>query len=371
MKNKVFLEYIWLDGSNPQRLRSKTKIIENKTSGDHLHIYYTECKADPTKLPTWNFDGSSTGQAETKNSELLLKPVNIFKDPFRQSGFVVVCEVYNTDGTPHESNVRWKIRNELRNTICKNSTCGEFDPSIETDTQWGWEQEYFIFDNTTGLPLMWKELQEKDSPYPRPQGEYYCGIGTRNVSGRLFTEEHANMCIVAEIGITGINAEVALGQYEYQVSSKGALESTDQLWVSRYILDRLSEKYQYHIEYHPKPFVGNEWNGSGMHVNFSNSTLRNVSNKKQEVINACEKMGKAHPDQNNYYGTDNDKRLTGHNETSSINEFKYGIGDRTASIRIPSSIDDQQTPGYFEDRRPSSNANPYDVAYFLIKTIYN
>jgi glutamine synthetase len=335
---KFFLEYIWLDGNNPQKLRSKTKIVTAKNE-------------DKIKLSNWGFDGSSTNQAETSKSEMVLIPVNKFKDPFRNNGFLVMCEVYNTDGAPHSSNKRSQLVETLK--------------SSDEVTMYGFEQEYIIYDRETNQPLGWPR-----EGYPRPQGDYYCGVGGDNVSGRDFVNQHAELCIEAGLSFTGINAEVMLGQWEYQIGPVKALDGSDQLWISRWILERLSEQFNYYIEFHPKPFKGNDWNGSGMHVNFSTESMReDMDNKKDLVFEACERLGKAIDDHISVYGVDNDLRLTGANETCSIKEFKYGIGDRTASIRIPFSINDDDTPGYLEDRRPASNANPYEICDVMIRTI--
>lgn len=342
------LEYLWLDGSKTQQIRSKTKIINSVWNTEDLLRQY---KSGKISAPNWNFDGSSTLQAETSNSELLLIPKNYFLNPFDVDSIIVVCEVYNTDFTPHHTNTRTKMVNLLE----------EYDD----ETMWGWEQEYFIFDRKTNKPLGWSIDVE-----PREQGEYYCGVGGNNVSGRDFVEEHANLCIKAGISVSGINAEVALGQWEYQVGTVNAIDGSDQLWVSRYILHRLSEKYNYRIELDPKPFEGQKWNGSGMHVNFSTKTIReDKSNKKEIAIEMCERLSKKHKEHIAVYGENNYSRLTGANETSSIEEFGWGIADRTKSIRIPSSINEYNSVGYIEDRRPASNADPYLVVERMIRTI--
>lgn len=352
MITNFHLEYIWLDGNYPQQIRSKTKIVEKQTSVSITEdTIFNDWKKNPSSLPTWNFDGSSTNQAETSKSELLLKPVNIFKDPFKQQGFIVVAEVYNTDMTPHYTNKRASMVDTIN--------------MYDDETMYGLEQEYFIYDNKTNKPLGWPT-----DGYPAPQGPYYCSIGGKNVAGREFVEKHARMCEYANLKISGINAEVALGQWEYQIGPVYAIDGADQLWVSRYILERLSELYNYHIVLHPKPYHGNEWNGSGMHVNFSTKTMReDLVNKKKLVIEACEKLGKNIEEHIAVYGPNNEFRLTGANETCSIKEYRYGIGDRTASIRIPSSIEDSTTPGYLEDRRPASNGDPYEIIDRMVLTI--
>jgi glutamine synthetase len=342
------LEYIWLDGAKPQQLRAKTKIVKSEWNTEELLNQY---KSGNLSAPEWNFDGSSTYQAETSKSELALIPKNYFINPFAKDSILVLCEVYNTDGTPHESNTRAKMMDTLE--------------KYDDETMYGWEQEYFIFDQKTERPAGWPE-----NGNPREQGEYYCAVGTNNVSGREFVEEHADLCIAAGISVSGINAEVALGQWEYQVGTVTAEEGADQLWISRYILHRLSEKYGYRIELDPKPFAGNDWNGSGMHVNFSTKTIReDKANKKEIAIEMCEKLSKKHAEHIAVYGENNAARLTGANETSSIKDFGWGIADRTKSIRIPSTINDPNAIGYIEDRRPASNGDPYLIVDRMVRTI--
>ena len=346
----IKLEYVWLDGAKPQQIRSKTKIVNLAQISDERDVLQSY-KTGKRNAPVWNYDGSSTFQAETSKSELLLKPKNYFLNPFLKDSIIVLCEVYNTDGTPHSTNTRAKMIEAL--------------DKYDDETNWGWEQEYFIYDNKTGRPLGWPEDAE-----PREQGEYYCAVGANNVSGRKFVEVHADLCIKAGLSVSGINAEVALGQWEYQIGTVTAEEGADQLWVSRYILHRLSEDFGYRIELDPKPFKGNQWNGSGMHVNFSTKTIReDKKNKKEIAIEMCKKLEKTHSEHIAVYGENNDERLTGENETSSIENFGWGIGDRTKSIRIPSTINDADAIGYIEDRRPASNGDPYLIVDRMVSTI--
>lgn len=334
MRTTRHLEYIWLDGNNPQQIRSKTKIMEFGNS------------PKLEDFPEWSFDGSSTNQAVTENSDLKLVPVEFCNNPFKEYGFIVLCEVMHMDDTPHESNSRAKLREVIENLG---------DP----DTLYGWEQEYFVFDHKTDNPIGWTGDNERPK---KPQGDFYCGNGSDNVRGRDLSEEHAKACDFTDLKISGINAEVALGQWEYQIGPVKALEGCDQLWISRFLLERISENYDHYISYHPKPFEGNDWNGSGMHVNFSTGEMRDEKSLELcELI--CKRIGKRTAEHIEAYGVDNEKRLTGENETSSIHEFSYGISDRTASIRISPSF------AYIEDRRPAANANPYDVVIELLKSI--
>lgn len=326
------LEYIWLDGYKPtQNMRSKTKVVEN-FSGK-----LEDC-------PIWSFDGSSTKQALGDSSDCLLKPVAIYPDPARRDGYLVMNEVLKADGTPHESNGRATIDDD------------------DNDFWFGFEQEYFIMDKYTQLPLGFPI-----GGYPGPQGMYYCSVGGRNTHGRDIVEEHADLCIDAGLNFEGINQEVASGQWEFQLFAKGAKKAGDEIWIARYLLDRLTEKYDYYIEYHPKPVKG-DWNGSGMHANFSNTTLRTCGSREvyEKICEAFRPVTKEHIA---VYGEFNDERLTGLHETASIDDFSYGVSDRGASIRIPIITVENGWKGWLEDRRPASNGDPYKIAGRIVTTV--
>jgi len=329
--NKSKLEYIWLDGYEPTaNLRSKTKIVED--FGGTL----AEC-------PLWSFDGSSTRQAEGGASDCLLKPVALYPDPDRKNGWLVMTEVLNADGTAHVSNGRALIDDN------------------DNDFWFGFEQEYFLWDPETNLPLGFPKDQT-------PQGQFYCSAGAKNAFGREMVEEHLDQCLEAGLNIEGINAEVAAGQWEFQGFSKGAAEAGDEMWVARYLLERLGEKYGLAINWHPKPLGDTDWNGSGMHANFSNTTLRTCGSKEtyEKICEAFRPVVKEHIA---VYGADNDMRLTGKHETQSINEFSFGVSDRGASIRIPIMTVEKGWKGWLEDRRPASNGDPYKIAARIIKTV--
>jgi glutamine synthetase len=313
-------------------MRSKTK-IEDNFSGK-----LEDC-------PIWAFDGSSTQQAEGGSSDCLLKPVSIFPDPARKNGYLVMAEVLSPDGTPHPTNARATI-----------------DDKNDEDFWFGFEQEYFIMDVHTQLPLGFPI-----GGYPGPQGLYYCSVGGKNTHGRELVERHADLCIEAGINFEGINQEVACGQWEFQVFAKGAKNAGDHVWIARYLLDRLTEEYDYYIEYHPKPVKG-DWNGSGMHANFSNSLLRTCGSK-EVYLKVCEAFRPVTREHIEVYGEFNDQRLTGRHETASIHDFKYGVSDRGASIRIPIMTVQKGWKGWLEDRRPASNGDPYKIAARIIKTM--
>jgi len=332
MKNK--LEYIWLDGYKPtQSLRSKTQVI-------------TDFSGKLEDAPMWAFDGSSTEQAEGNDSDCLLKPVAIFPDPGRKDAYLVMSEVLNADGSPHASNGRATIEED----------------NDDDDFWFGFEQEYFLWvpetDRPPGFP--------KDG-FPRPQGPYYCSVGGSNAYGREIVEEHLDLCLDAGINVEGINAEVAAGQWEFQVFAKGAKRAGDETWMARYLLERTAEEYGLAIDWHPKPLGDTDWNGSGMHANFSNGVMRE-SGKEDTFNKICEQFAKNIERHISVYGADNDQRLTGAHETQAIDQFSYGVSDRGASIRIPVGTVDAGWKGRLEDRRPASNADPYKVAAAIVKT---
>jgi glutamine synthetase len=331
---KFKLEYIWLDGYTPvPNLRSKTQIkaFEQFPTLD--------------QLPNWGFDGSSTQQAEGRSSDCVLKPVAIYPDSTRLNGALVMCEVMMPDGvTPHPTNTRATILD---------------DPG----TWFGFEQEYFLYQN--GRPLGFP----KDG-YPAPQGPYYCGVGYKNVGdiARQIVEEHLDLCLEAGINHEGINAEVAKGQWEFQIFGKGSKKAADEIWVARYILNRVCESYGVDVEYHCKPLGATDWNGSGMHCNFSTEYMRETGGKEyfEKLMGVFEKNVNEHIA---VYGPDNHMRLTGLHETQSIDMFSYGVADRGASIRIPHSFVNNGYKGYLEDRRPNSQGDPYAIAGRVLKSI--
>jgi glutamine synthetase len=326
------LEYIWLDGYQPEpSIRSKTKIVH--IDGE---ITLDQCSQ-------WSFDGSSTEQAEGGSSDCLLKPVKIVPDSDRKDAWLVLCEVLNADGSVHPSNAR---------------SAYDDDP----DMWFGFEQEYTLIDPETHRPLGFPH-----GGYPGPQGPYYCSVGTGKTVGREIIEEHLDACLHAGLGITGVNAEVMMGQWEYQLMGKGSRESADSVWLSRYLLHRTAEKYGVLVDLHPKPITG-DWNGSGMHANFSNTFIRETGGE-EAIREICEKFRPVHKEHIAVYGSSNEMRLTGMHETQSIDQFSYGVSDRGASIRIPVGTVNDGWKGYLEDRRPASNADPYKVAGRICQTV--
>jgi glutamine synthetase len=333
---KYKLEYIWLDGYEPvPNLRGKTQIKE----------FSSFPKLE--ELPMWGFDGSSTRQAEGKNSDCMLKPVAVFPDSTKKNGVLVMCEVMNPDGvTPHPSNSRAGILD---------------DPGA----WFGFEQEYFLYQD--GAPLGFPPAGN----FPPPQGEYYTGVGFKNVGdiAREIVDTHLDLCLDAGINHEGINAEVAKGQWEFQIFGKGSKRAADEMWIARYLLVRLCEKYGVDVNFHCKPLGKDvDWNGSGMHANFSTEHMRTVGGKEyfEALMGAFDKYKNEHIA---VYGPDNHLRLTGLHETQSIDKFNYGIANRGASIRVPHSFVNNGYKGYLEDRRPNSQGDPYQIASRILQTI--
>lgn len=334
MSSNYILEYIWIDADS--NIRSKTKIVsENEYSGG----------VTLSQLSTWTYDGSSTRQATGPCSDVNLVPVNLYNDPFRQGGYIVLCETRTQDGQSHPDNNR--------------SKCQEYMSGIqEQEPLYGIEQEYVIFERD-GKPYGWVD---HTTPGSGRQGPYYCGVGGNVSFGRHIVEDHMWACLQAGLKICGVNAEVMPSQWEYQIGPLDGLEVSDQLWVSRYILQRVCEKYNCYASFHPKPVTG-DWNGSGCHTNFSTHEMRE-SNGLYKIKEACKRIGESHNEDLKYYGQENESRMTGMHETSNMDKYDYGIGTRGCSIRIPLHVVNSGC-GYLEDRRPGANMDPYLVVWRL------
>jgi glutamine synthetase len=358
IQEKILLEYIWIDSND--NVRSKIKIISKPTDSIRL-----------TDMPEWNFDGSSTGQAEGKDSDVLIKPCSFYSNPFVNyiEAYLVMCDCWNKNETPHETNHRIRL-------VDTYSKC------IDQEPLFGIEQEYVIFErdykkhsrtieksdgspeeNICPIPYKWVK---HDEPGEGPQGPYYCSVGGGVCLGREISDKHLEYCLKAGLSICGTNAEVMASQWEYQIGPVNPLEISDQLWVSRYILNKISEQYNCVISFHPKPYKG-DWNGSGGHTNFSTKQMRMLGGI-DTIKNACEKLSFTHKTHMQVYGRYNNERLTGSHETSSIDDFSWGISNRGRSIRIPLNVA-KEGCGYFEDRRPAANLDPYLVCESLCRTI--
>ncbi|MEM7495430.1 MAG: glutamine synthetase [Myxococcota bacterium] len=392
------VEYIWLDGTKPtQQLRSKTRVT--RIESDPV--------ANPSILPTWGFDGSSTEQAPGNDTDLVLQPVCSLPDPLRGSlrdlafspesssilsggpfaakgldtserfertrnvaskapqgpqppsgrgnHYLVLCEVLNTDGSPHSSSTRARLREQLQ------AEWSAWRPWI------GFEQEYTLFQGER--PYGWPQ-----GGIPGPQGRFYCGVGAHCAYGRALVERHLRACLAAGLCIFGVNAEVMPSQWEFQVGYRGLgdpreedlLTMCDHTWLARWLLLRLGEEFGITVNFSPKPLTG-DWNGAGAHTNFSTQAMRNPQGGWEVLQKFTQALAAHHQEHIDCYGVDLDRRLTGKHETCRIDSFKAGERDRGASVRIPHTVA-QARCGYIEDRRPGANCDPYRVCHRLLQT---
>jgi glutamine synthetase len=327
--------YVWIGGSG-EDMRAKTKTMPKEIK----HI---------SELPRWNFDGSSTGQAEGSNSDVYLEPVAMYPDPFRGgNNKLVICETYNYKNQPCGTNHRHK--------------CNEAMEQVKDEHPWfGMEQEYTLLD-VDGWPFGWPK-----GGYPAPQGPYYCAVGSSNVYGRDVLEAHYRAMLFAGLNVSGTNAEVMPSQWEFQIGPAEGIAMGDQLWIARFMLHRVAEDFGIKVSFDPKPVPG-DWNGAGCHCNFSTDAMRKDGGL-QVMESAIEKLSFKHKEHIEVYdiGQSNLRRLTGRHETSSIDTFSAGVANRGSSIRIPRDSQERGY-GYFEDRRPASNCDPYLVNDILVRT---
>ena len=325
------LEYLWLDGSGNRR--RKTKIVNSniKTVDD---------------IPIWNYDGSSTGQADSNgNTEVILVPCKIFYNPLTLSNsshydsYIVLCETADNNMVSLPSNHR-------------RAAVKIFNKGLQEEPWFGIEQEYIMIhskNNENGINCM--------------EGRHYCGTQLNSIE-RKIAEEHMYACLKAKIKYCGLNSEVTGGQWEYQIGTCEGIEAGDHLTVANFLLERIAEKYDVGISYCPKLF--SDKNGTGCHTNFS--TLRTRSEDGiEEIHKYMEKLENNHDEHIAVYGDGNEKRLTGIHETSSYTKFSFGVGTRNTSVRIPSQVE-KDGCGYFEDRRPAANCDPYQVTAIIFKT---
>ncbi len=339
------VEYIWLDGArHVKKLRSKTRVLsrlKNPTLSD---------------LPVWSFDGSSTYQATGGSSDCELKPVYLTKDPTRgEDHYLALCEVYWQSET-HSTNTR----SHLVEMMEKGGN--------DLDIYIGFEQEYTLMYD--GYPLGWPQ-----GGFPGPQGPFYCGVGSGKVFGREIVEKHLLFCAQIGLAIYGVNAEVMPGQWEFQIGYRNRdyekadpLTISDQTVLARYLLYKIAEDYTVKVSFANKPIKG-DWNGAGLHTNFSTRDMRDLKTGKETVAKVISQLEKNHSKHIDDYGHKLNERLTGLHETCAIDSFKSGVSDRGASVRIPLSTGENGY-GYLEDRRPGANSDPYMVSTRIVETLY-
>ncbi|KAK6147972.1 hypothetical protein DH2020_018884 [Rehmannia glutinosa] len=327
-EKSIIAEYIWIDVSGMD-LRSKARTLSGPVN-------------DPSKLPKWNYDGSSTGQAPGEDSEVIIYPQAIFPDPFRRGNHILVmCDAYTPAGDPIPTNKRYNAAKIFSHA------------EVAAEEPWyGIEQEYTLLQKDVKWPLGWPV-----GGFPGPQGPYYCGIGADKAFGRDIVDAHYKACLYAGINISGINGEVMPAQWEFQVGPSVGITAADQVWVARYILERITEIAGVVVSFDPKPIQLKL---------FSTKSMREDGG--YEVIKkAIGKLGLRHKEHISAYGEGNERRLTGRHETADLNTFLWGVANRGASIRVGRDTE-KAGKGYFEDRRPASNMDPYVVTSMIAET---
>ena len=324
------VEYIWLDGREPlPKMRGKTRFIDAKDKGS---------------IPDWNFDGGSTNQGSLEDSDRCLKCVRTYKDPFVDKGLIALCEVTYHNDFPHESNTRSVLREDLKDV---------------EDVWVGFEQEFTFINPSTFQPLGFVLN-------PVEQGQYYCGVGCLDQIGRYIVDEFEFACQKAGIELDGINAEVMPGQWEFQTKAQDLIKGSDDLWVARYLLERVAESKPVVVSYDPKPHP--EFNGAGCHTNISTKQTRLRFREGYEIDMLMPCLEEDHEEHIKVCGERIEERMTGECETSDYKKFTWGVGDRGASVRIPKKVS-REKKGYFEDRRPCANIDPYRVVSSLVSSL--
>ncbi|KAL8137952.1 hypothetical protein V2J09_003953 [Rumex salicifolius] len=267
--------------------------------------------SDPKELPKWNYDGSSTNQASGDDTPRLSSGT--------RSGWAttsLLCDAYTPQGDPISTNKRAEAAKIFSH------------PDVASQVPWfGIEQEYTLRQREVNWPLGWPL-----GGFPGPQGPYYCGVGANKAFGRDIVDAHYKSCLYAGINISGINGEVMPGQWEFQVGPAVGISAGDEVWVARYIMESMREEGGYEV-----------------------------------IKSAIEKLGLRHKEHICAYGEGNERRLTGRHETASIENFLWGVANRGASVRIGRETE-QKKKGYFEDRRPASNMDPYVVTSMIAET---
>lgn len=377
--NPIFMTYVWQchDGV----FRSKTRMsydkpndTQNDTDNSSLHI----------PIPSWSYDGSSTGDAyptlevdrEHYMTECILKPAKCYKDNAWPNRYIVWCINYRMRKMQYilngETSIYYRkepINVEMNNII---NDYAKYGDSYYYNPQFGFEQEFFIIDPATNQPPY------SDNGSPNNQ-LYYCGSNSYTATLEQILKNTAQRLIELGITVHGYNMEVEPGQGEIQVFGNG-IDACHDLMMTRYILTCVCADEGYDISF-ANNVLGEGFNGSGCHTNFSTSETR-VSQPTilcktpgmyaiTKYLTFMENYSKTHAmnetDFEKVFGKYVCKRLTGKNETSDWKQFTWSVGDRHTSVRVPFGVSNQGH-GYIEDRRPGANVNPYAIVSHLLNT---
>ncbi|CAK6972208.1 glutamine synthetase-like [Scomber scombrus] len=328
---ECLVTYVWVDKTG-ERVRSKIKSLNEEPAG---------IRDIPEWSVGWMIDELST--------EVILVPVRMFRDPFfLDPNKLVLCEVLYNSYEPIESNQR--------------SKCAKVMEEVKEFQPWfGMEQEYTVF-GLDGEPFGWPS---QEWTFTRVS----CGVGIDKVFGRDISICHYKACLYAGVKICGTNAESLPSQWEFQVGPCEGIEMGDHLWIARYILHHVCEDFGVVASLDAKPIKGIDAT-SGCHTNFSTLEMRSEGGL-QFIKEAIRRLGKRHFQHLQVYdphgGADNMTRLTSQRSTSSFHDFSTATACRNVSVRIPGYVS-RRGCGYFEDRRPAANCDPYMVTRALVET---
>jgi len=303
-------------------------------------------------LPSWGISGDD-------GTDVHMVPRRIYRDPFRRGDNILVltdCYYEAKEGSckDYGSPARFNTRARCEATMA-------LAAEMQEDPWFGIEQEYYLLDARTGWPLGWPK---GSCPGKHKEG-YYCSTGATKAIGRDIVEAHARACLYAGIKFGGINSEEAPAQWEFQVGPLSGVGAADDLWMARYILQRVCEIYQVGVTFDPKPVQG--WPGIGCHTNYSTIATRTKPGGMDAMLEQIQKLRERHKEHLAVYGKGNERRLTGKDDTAAMKEFSFGVADRSASIRIGRKVAERDC-GYYEDRRPAANMDPYVVTAKIVQS---